>query len=144
MASTSTVYDHARYAFMNKKIDVAADTFKVLLVTSTYTPDFTNHKYLSDITNEVSGNGYGRQTVSGVSLTEGVGKTTFKSSPVVFTASGGSIVARRAILFHDTGVAGTSELLCAILMDSTPADVTATSGGSITITPDSTNGWLYD
>ena len=38
--------------------DTTADRFKVMLVTSSYTPDFGTHDFKSDVTNEVTGTGY--------------------------------------------------------------------------------------
>ena len=46
------------------------DTFIVGLSTSAYTPDRSAHEALADITNELAGNGYARQTLANVALTE--------------------------------------------------------------------------
>lgn len=143
MATTSTGYNHARYLLATGALDLSTGTFKALLVSSLYTPDFDNHQFLSSITNELAGNGYSRQILGAVAVAKGVNKTTFKSSNIVFSATGGPLVARRCIIFKDTGTAGTSPLLAAVLMDSTPADVTITDGGTLTLTADATNGWLY-
>lgn len=143
MASTATAYNHARYLLATGALDLSSGTFKMALVTSTYTPDYDTHQFVSSLTNELSGNGYARQTLASVAVTKGTNKTKFSSANAVFTASGGSLVARRAVIFKDTGVAGTSPLICSVLLDSTPADVTATDGGSITVAPDATNGFDY-
>ena len=54
---------------LDRTIDLAADTIKLILVTSSYTPD-ADHDFASDLTNELSGTGYtggfggaGRKTV---------------------------------------------------------------------------------
>ena len=46
----------------------------------------------------------------------------------VWTASGGSIVARFAVIYKSAG-----NVLCYCLLDSTPADVTATTGNTLTV-----------
>ena len=47
---------------------------------------------------------------------------------VSWTASGGSIVARFAVLYEVSG-----DVLAYCLLDSTPADVTTTAGNTLTI-----------
>jgi hypothetical protein len=46
----------------------------------------------------------------------------------VWTAAGGSITARFAVLYEVAG-----DVLCYCLLDSTPADVTATDGNTLTV-----------
>jgi hypothetical protein len=48
---------------------------------------------------------------------------------VVWTASGGSITARFACIYENAS----SKILCYCLLDSTPADVTATTGNTLTV-----------
>jgi len=51
----------------------------------------------------------------------------------VFTAAGGSIVCRFAVIYNWTHA---DDLLVAFsLLDNSPADVTATNGNTLTITP---------
>lgn len=85
------------------------------------------------MTNEhAAANGY---TTGGIAVTFALSGTTtvsvaFNSNPV-WTASGGSITARFAAIYE---VAGDVAFYC--LLDSTPADVTATSGNTLTIDSD--------
>lgn len=92
---------------------IASSTFKVLLVTSAYTPN-ADHNFYSQITNEVAaGGGYttGGQTLSGVSVSqdntddEGV----LDANDVVWASA--TFTARGAVIYKDTGVASTSPLL---------------------------------
>ena len=46
----------------------------------------------------------------------------------VWTASGGSIIARFAVIYEVAG-----NVLCYALLDSTPGDVTATTGNTLTV-----------
>jgi hypothetical protein len=54
----SLIYDNALLNEAKGLIDFDSDTFKVMLVTSSYTPDKANHAYRSSVTNEVVGTGY--------------------------------------------------------------------------------------
>ena len=93
------------------------------------------HETLSDITNELSGNGYARQTITGVAFTEPVAGTwRWDANNPVFTASGGSIVARTWWIFDDTPTSPADPLFCYGLLDNTPADVTTTDGNTLTVT----------
>ena len=51
-------------------LDMDNDTFKCMLVTASYTPNFETHTNKSDVTNEVSGTGYtaGGETLTSLSL----------------------------------------------------------------------------
>ena len=113
-------------------IDLDGHTFVMLLVGSGYTFDATD-AVVADISSELSGNGYARVTLTNVTWTRSGGTATFDCDPAVFTASGGSIVARRAIIIDDT--AAGDPLVCSALLDNTPADVTATDGNTLTIAP---------
>ena len=90
-----------------------------------------------DLTNEhANGNGY---TTGGVALTSVVwtqtgGVSTFDCDNPTWTASGGSIVARYAVIYRNATVNSiVKPLLCVCLLDTTPADVTATDGNPLTI-----------
>src|SRR5690349_11600296 len=91
-----------------------------------------------DLTNEhANANGY---TTGGVAFTSntwtnssGTITWTLTSNPV-WTASGGSIVARFAVIYRNATVNTiVKPLLCVCLLDTTPADVTATTGNTLTI-----------
>lgn len=137
MATTTgsiNVYDSFKRDLQNGTIDVDNDTFICGLSTSTYTPAKSTHETLTDITNEVSGNGYSRQTLAGVALTEPVAGTwQFDSNDPVFTASGGSIVARYWWVFDDTPTSPVDPLCFYGELDDTPADVTTTDTNTLTL-----------
>lgn len=133
-AATITFYNDFREALGDGRIDLDNDTFKLALCTSSYTPNAETHTGYSDLTNEVAnGNGYttGGETLTSVTWTQSTATVTFDADDVVWTASGGSITARYAILYDDTD---TNDCLVAyILLDSAPADVTATDGNTLTV-----------
>ena len=60
MAMASGVYGpFLRDAFLNvKAFDLDSDTFKIDLVTDTYTPNFDTHDEVADLTNIVTGTGW--------------------------------------------------------------------------------------
>lgn len=92
---------------------------------------------IADLTNQhANANGY---TTGGIALTSETwtnsgGTITFDCDDVVWTASGGSIVARFAVIYCNATVNSiVKPLLCVCLLDTAPADVTATTGNTLTI-----------
>jgi hypothetical protein len=65
MAVTAKMYGLCFKSAFNKEIDLDSDTIKVMLCTSSYTPDQDTHQYKSSVTNEITGTGY---TAGGVTL----------------------------------------------------------------------------
>jgi hypothetical protein len=113
-----------------------AATFKVALFTSTAA--FTTASTVYSTTNELTtANGY---TAGGVSVTLTETGTTsvavyFVTNPT-WTASGGSLVARYALLYAATTP---FHIVAFCLLDNTPADVTVTTGNTLTIKSDNTS-----
>lgn len=91
-----------------------------------------------DLTNEhANANGYttGGQALVGETWTRSGSTTTYDANDPVWTASGGSIVARFAVIYANATLNGiVKPLLAVCLLDTTPADVTATDGNTFTIT----------
>ena len=84
------------------------------------------------LTNEVANaNGY---TTGGVAVTFSLSGTTTVTATLtgnaVWTASGGPITARFAVIYIVAG-----DIVCYCTLDSTPADVTATDGNTFTVAP---------
>lgn len=116
---------------MCEAANLGSDTFIMGLTTSSYTPNQATHDELADITNEVSGNGYARATLGSVTSNLSSNVLTFDFADPVFTASGGSIVARYWFIFDDT-LSG-DPLVAYGLLDETPGDVTTTAGNTLTV-----------
>lgn len=99
-------------------IDLDTDTIKVVLVTSSYSPDVANHTQYSHITDQVTGTGYtaGGATLSGKSVTKDDvnNKGVFDADDVTWPSS--TIMARGAILYKyiddDGSPDDTSPLIC--------------------------------
>lgn len=116
MATTTVFYNSYKKALLDKSIDHTNDTIKVALCTSSYTPNIDSHSFFSSITNEVSGGGY---TSGGSTLSSKATSQDNTDNEGVFDAadisiSSSTITARYAIIYKDTGVAGTSPLICYI------------------------------
>jgi hypothetical protein len=92
--------------------DTTADRFKVMLVTSAYTPDFGTHDFKTDVTNEVVGTGYDAngKSLTSVTLTQSGGTITFDADDVTWTSS--TITARGAVVYDDSLVS--DPLICYI------------------------------
>lgn len=110
--------------------DASAGYFSVLLTTSAYTPSAA-HTVIGDITNELAGNGYARQSLTSTSWSESGGTVTFDAADVVFTASGGDLTARYYVIFADGS--SNDSLVGYGLLDNTPADVTTSDGNTLTL-----------
>lgn len=129
MAAGAWTFTNAgRTSLLNGDFDIDTDTFKIALFLSTSNLGSGSTTY-AGLTNEHSNaNGY---TTGGASTTmslSGTTTVTVDCSDVVWTASGGSITARFAVLYETSG-----KVLAYCLLDSTPADVTATTGNTLTI-----------
>jgi len=141
-AGTFTLYDSVAELIADGTIDLDNDTFKITLHAASYTPAAGHDEY-ADLTNELAtANGYtnGGATLANVTWSQTGGVATFDSDAQVWTASGGPITARRAVIRDTT--ATNEKLIGHFLLDSAPADVTATDGNTFTVGPDALNGWF--
>lgn len=119
----------------DNSIDMDGDTFKMALFLSTSNAATASNSLYGDLTNEhANNNGYttGGTTVA-ATWTHSGGTTTFDVADGSWTASGGSIVARFAVIYDDTPVSPAKPLVCWSLLDNTPANVTATDGNILTV-----------
>jgi hypothetical protein len=137
-AGTWTVFDSAKKYIGDGTIDMDTDTLKIALFTSTAA--FTTGSITTySTTNELStANGYtaGGVTITGSTITFSgtTAKYGVSASAASWTASGGSIVARYAVLYKSgTANSITNPVICYVLLDSTPADVTTTTGNTLQI-----------
>lgn len=131
-ASAWTFYDSFKEAIGDGTIDLDTHTFKVALFTSSYTPTVATDSLYSGLSGEVAnGNGYttGGATLGSVTWAQTSGTAKFDSADPSWTASGGSIVARYAVLYDSTN----SALIAYTLLDTTPANVTVTDGNTLTL-----------
>jgi len=113
MTVSAKWYGNAFIKAFNKEIDFDTDTIKVMLCTSSYTPDQDAHDYKDDVTNEVVGDGY---TAGGATLTNKTIGYTADTNVIKIDAddtswAASTITARYAVIYDDTGTASTSPLL---------------------------------
>lgn len=131
------LYHTAKEYLGDGTLDLDLDTIKCALFLSTSnaaTLTNTVNEY-GDLTNEhANGNGY---TTGGVTVAatwvESAGTITFDVADAVWTASGGSIVARFAVLYANVTRTIVDPLIAMTLLDNTPADVTVTDGNTLTV-----------
>lgn len=134
-AGAWTFVDGARQKLIDGTFDIDAAGWKCALYLSTSNIS-TSSTTIAGVTNEHAASfGY---TAGGIAVTHSLSGTTnllidWATDPV-WTASGGSITARYAVLHNGTNV------LAFCLLDSTPADVTATDGNTLTVAANATNG----
>ena len=115
-------------------IDMDADAFNMALFLSTSNCATLTHDEYGDLTNEhASANGYTQsgELLDSLVWTRAAGSTKFDCANEVWTAAGGSIVCRFAVIYDDTHA--TDALVCYSLLDSAPADITATNGNTLTV-----------
>lgn len=120
--------DGARTLILDGTFDFDSDTFRMALFLSTSNLGAATTTY-AGVTNEhANANGY---TTGGVVATislAGTTTVTVDSTDCVWTAAGGSIIARFAAIYEVGG-----SVVCYCLLDSTPADVTVTVGNTLTV-----------
>lgn len=130
------LYESAKLGIANGEIDLDTHSFKIALFASTSNCDtLSGTTTLASLTNQLAtANGY-TQNDKAVTITtanSGGTITVDETTNPVWTASGGSITARFAVIYDDTHAS--DQALCVCLLDTAPADVTATSGNTFTIT----------
>lgn len=110
----SLVFNSAKKKIMDGTIDLVNDTLKLMLVTSTYSPNQDTHDFKDDVTNEVSGTGYtaGGKTLTGKVANQDNTNNRSELDADDVTWSGATLTARGAVLYKDTGVAATSPIIC--------------------------------
>ena len=131
MAAGAWVFtDKAKQDILDGTQNIDTDSYKMALFLSTSDIGILSTTYAL-VTNEV-GNGLGYATggiaLASFSVTGTSTKTIDSVTDAVWTASGGSIVARFAVIYEVAG-----DVLCYCLLDSTPANVTATDGNTLTV-----------
>lgn len=134
--SVTLFRDFAQYA-VNGTIDLAGDAIYCALYSSSLTPDVETQGELADLAGALTtANGYtaGGAALASKTTLRAAGVMTFDAADVVWTASGGSITARYLVLYASVARDGfTNPLIGYALLDTTPADVTATDTNTLTI-----------
>jgi len=136
-ADAWVIHDKFKEYLGDGTIDMDGDAFKMALFLSTSNIATTSIDGLAAATNQVAnGLGYttGGEAVVSPTWVEAAGTVTFDCVDQVWTAAGGSIVARFAGIYDDTVTTPVADpIVCHSLLDNTPADVTATDTNTLTI-----------
>jgi hypothetical protein len=135
------LYEIAKEQIATGVMDLDTNAFRINLYLSTSNANTLTKGTIANmgnITNEVATNyGYtqGAKTCT-LSVAESGGTVTVdETTNPVWTASGGSITARFAVIYkYVDGTPANNTPLCVCKLDSADADVTATSGNTFTIT----------
>jgi hypothetical protein len=127
----SLIYNSAIDDMARGAIDFDTDTFKALLVTSTYSPNKDTHDKRDDVTNEATGTGYtagGVTTACTVTKDTANDKVTLSFAAVSWAAS--TITARALVIYKSRGGASSADELVAY--NDFGSDVSS-SGGTFSV-----------
>jgi hypothetical protein len=122
----SLIYNSAIDDMARGAIDFDSNSFKALLVTSSYTPNKDTHDKRDDVTNEVTGTGYtagGVTTACTVTKDTANDRVTLQFAAVSWATS--TITARALVIYKSTGTASTDNL---VAYNDFGSDVSSTSG----------------
>lgn len=124
----SLIYNSAIRDEAIGSIDYDTDTFKVMLVTSSYVENKDTHTKRSDVTNEVVGTGY---TAGGNAVTVTVSAVDTANDRVDITLGGATwptstVTARKAVYYKSRGGAAAADEIIAVV--DFGADVSTTAG----------------
>lgn len=113
----SLIYNNALWNLVKGAIDFDTDTFKCMLVTSTYTPNKDTDDFRNDVTNEVTGTGY---TAGGTAATVTVNAIDTANDRVEVTLGAVSwptatLTARGAVYYKSRGGASSADEVVAYI-----------------------------
>lgn len=131
------IYNEFKATLGLKALNLNTDAMKMALFTSASNAAnvaLVTAQYAT-LTNELAnGNGYttGGFTLGSVSYSQTAGTAHFVVGTATWTASGGNLVFRFAVIYDNT--ATNKDLICYSTLDNTPADVTITDGTTLNVT----------
>jgi hypothetical protein len=117
MAVSCKWFGNALLKALSKEVAFTTDTVKVMLCTSSYTPDQDAHIYKSSVTNEAVGTAGTTYVAGGATLTSKTMTYTAATNVIMLDAADvswgttGNPTARYAIVYVSTGTDSTSPLL---------------------------------
>lgn len=129
MSGTWHWYGTAIEKMAEGSIDLDTDTFKLMLTTSTYTPNQDTHAFRSDVTNEVGASGTyaaGGATLAGGTFAYDTASNEYRIAWTSPSFTSATITARTAVIYKSRGGAATADELVAYCTEA--SDVTSTAG----------------
>jgi hypothetical protein len=110
----NAIYNSFKRDLMLGDIDLAEDTIRLMLVTSSYTPNIDTQTNRSQITGEVVGTGYtsggANLANKSVTISQSTDEAVFDANNVTF--SNATITAMGAVIYKSTGSPDTDNLIC--------------------------------
>ena len=110
-----TFFNFAKLKIADGTIDLDTNTFKMMLTTSSYTPDIDTHDYRDDVTNEITGTGY---TAGGATMANNALSQDNTNDRVIWDAddvqwTSATFTFRIAVIYKSNGgAASADELVC--------------------------------
>lgn len=127
-AGVWTLTNTARTKLLNGTFDLDTDSFKMALFLSTSNLGAGSTTFAGVSNEHAAANGYAAGGIAVVLTLSGTTTVTVDvQTDPVWTASGGSILARFAAIYEVGG-----DILCFCLLDDAPANVEATDGNTLT------------
>lgn len=131
------VYNSFKEYMADGTIDMDNDAFKMALFdVGSNATSLAVVRYGSLTSETANANGYttGGKTLTSPTWVLAGSTVTFDGANVAWTASGGSITVRYAVIYDDTvSAVATDANVCMTTLDNTPADVTVTDGNTLTV-----------
>lgn len=127
-AGTWTFTNEGRTKLLDGTFDIDTDSWKMALFLSTSNIGAGSTTFAAVTNEHAAANGYTAGGIAETLTLAGTTTVTVDGNDPVWTASGGSIVARFAVIYEVAG-----RVLCYCLLDAAPADVTATDGNTLTV-----------
>lgn len=133
MAIVATLSNHFKFKLASGDVDFDADTFKIILMNTTFAFDKDAHATLADVTADQlsTGNGYTQddETLAGVAVTEDDtdDRAEVTWNDVTWTAASGSIGPTGAAIIYDDSTADDTVVGCIDF----GADYTIADGSSL-------------
>lgn len=112
--AASKAYTNVLRALWNKQVDFDSDDIRVMLVSSSYTPNQDTHDFLDDVTSfEVTGTGYtsGGQALANKTVTLDTANNVLILDADNVTWPSSTITARYAIVYNNTGASAAAKPL---------------------------------
>jgi len=122
-------YNSFKKNVLDGTIDMANDTIKMMIVTSSYTPNVDSHNFIDDVSaNEVAASG--SYSAGGLTLASKTTTQDDTDNEGVFdcadpSATSATITGRYVVFYKDTGTPATSPLIC---YDDMTSNQTSTAG----------------
>lgn len=118
MAVIATLSNHYKAQLKKKAIDEVNDTFKIILMNTTFAFDKDTHATLADVTADqlATGNGYTQDnkalTTPAVAEDDTNDRARFSCDPATWTAAGGAIGPSGAAIIYDDTTADDTVVGC--------------------------------